>query len=157
MGAISSRASIEGFHCYAGPANKNILFLFAFFNLLLKCLFQHVQAHFFVKSSWFNLPILIALQTSIYALPNASVITPAVPAEIAPPATLPTPGTSLSRFDATVFPNTVAPPTPRAAVASDFMSAPFQNVDFRRNEMSFFTGKHTGAIQSYIIPHHLPA
>ena len=36
------------------------------------------------------------------------------------------------------------------------VSAPFQNVVFRRNGMSFFTGQHTGVIQPYT-PHHLPA
>ena len=36
------------------------------------------------------------------------------------------------------------------------LSAPFQNVDFRRNEMSFFTGQHTGVIQPYTL-HYLPA
>lgn len=36
------------------------------------------------------------------------------------------------------------------------LSTPFQNVDFRRNGMSFFTGQHTGVIQPYT-PHHLPA
>ncbi len=35
------------------------------------------------------------------------------------------------------------------------LSTPFQNVDFRRNGMSFFTGQHTGVIQPYT-PHHLP-
>lgn len=35
------------------------------------------------------------------------------------------------------------------------VSAPFQNVVFRRNGMSFFTGQHTGDIQPYT-PHHLP-
>ena len=35
------------------------------------------------------------------------------------------------------------------------VSTPFQNVDFRRNGMSFFTGQHTGVIQPYT-PHHLP-
>ena len=35
------------------------------------------------------------------------------------------------------------------------MSAPFQNVVFRRNGMSFFIGRHTGVIQPYT-PHHLP-
>ena len=36
------------------------------------------------------------------------------------------------------------------------LSAPFQNVDFRRNGMSFFAGQHTGVIQPYT-PHHLLA
>ena len=36
-----------------------------------------------------------------------------------------------------------------------WLSTPFQNVDFRRNGMSFFTGQHTGVIQPYT-PHHLP-
>ena len=36
------------------------------------------------------------------------------------------------------------------------VSAPFQNVDFRRNGMSFFAGQHTGVIQPYT-PHHLLA
>ena len=35
------------------------------------------------------------------------------------------------------------------------VSAPFQNVVFRRNGMSFFIGRHTGVIQPYT-PHHLP-
>ena len=45
------------------------------------------------------------------------------------------------------------------AVAGEYgvtrVSTPFQNVDFRRNGMSFFTGQHTGVIQPYT-PHHLP-
>ena len=36
------------------------------------------------------------------------------------------------------------------------VSALFQNVDFRRNGMSFFAGQHTGVIQPYT-PRHLPA
>ena len=29
----------------------------------------------------------------------------------------------------------------------DWVSAPFENVDFRRNGVSFLTGQHTGVIQ----------
>ena len=37
----------------------------------------------------------------------------------------------------------------------NYVSAPFENVDFRRNGMSFFPMRHTGVIQPYT-PHHLP-
>ena len=48
----------------------------------------------------------------MYASPSAAVITPAVPAEIAPPATVPAPGMSFRRLETTVFPRRVAPPAP---------------------------------------------
>lgn len=48
----------------------------------------------------------------MYASPSAAVSTPAVAAEIAPPAIVPTPGISLTKLDTTVFPNRVAPPDP---------------------------------------------
>lgn len=34
-----------------------------------------------------------------------------------------------------------------AALESFDLSAPFENVDFRRNGVSFLTGQHTGVIQ----------
>ena len=39
-------------------------------------------------------------------------MTPAVPAEIAPPAIVPAPGMNFSRFVTTVLPRSVAPPAP---------------------------------------------
>lgn len=48
----------------------------------------------------------------MYASPSAAVITPAAPAESAPPATDPAPGMNFSRFETTVFPRNVAPPAP---------------------------------------------
>lgn len=48
----------------------------------------------------------------MYASPRAAVITPAVPAEIAPPTTVPAPGINLIIFVTTVFPSIVAPPAP---------------------------------------------
>ena len=48
----------------------------------------------------------------MYASPSAAVITPAVPAEIAPPTTVPAPGMNFNRLVTTVLPRSVAPPAP---------------------------------------------
>lgn len=73
-----------------------------------------------VTSASLNFPILTALQTSINAFPIAKVTTPAVPAEITPPAMEPRPGISLGKFEAIVFPTSVAPPALKAAIAKAF-------------------------------------
>lgn len=51
----------------------------------------------------------------MYASPSAAVMTPAVPAEITPPATDPIPGISLTMLATTVLPSNVAPPAPSVA------------------------------------------
>lgn len=48
----------------------------------------------------------------MYASPSAAVITPAVPADITPPTTVPAPGMNFNKLVTTVFPNKVAPPAP---------------------------------------------
>ena len=51
----------------------------------------------------------------MYASPSASVIALAVAADMAPPATVPTPGMTFSKFETIALPTNVAPVTPIAA------------------------------------------